>query len=118
MLRNIQYGTYFNDAAEVLLKDNGFSSQIQSLDNDNLNAKKLDAGRIDLWIGGHLMLPFLIKKEGLNLSDFTSVYLVKETQMYIAFNKNSSDEVVKRWQTALDAMKADGSYDAIVKKFQ
>ena len=42
---------------------------------------------------------------------------VKETQLFIAFSKNTPDDVVAKWQAALDSMKADGSFDAIVKKY-
>jgi polar amino acid transport system substrate-binding protein len=37
--------------------------------------------------------------------------------LYIAFSKNTSDAEVAKWQAALDAMKADGSYDALIMKY-
>jgi len=42
---------------------------------------------------------------------------VKDTQLYIAFSKNTPDDVIDKWQSPLDEMKADGTFDTLVKKY-
>jgi hypothetical protein len=37
--------------------------------------------------------------------------------MYIAFSTDTPDSVIKNWQDALDAMKRDGTFDVIRKKY-
>lgn len=108
-------GTYKDDAAESFLKAEGFSN-IDSVLNDEQNVPKLMAGRIDLWIVGELQGIYKAKKKGVS-DQLEKVLDVKDTQLYIAFSKNTDDAVIAKWQEALDAMKADGSYDAIMKKY-
>lgn len=108
-------GTYKDDAAETFLKEQGFTN-LDSVVNDEQNVPKLMAGRIDLWIVGELQGIHKAKKKGVN-EQLEKVFDVRDTQLYIAFSKNTPDEEIAKWQAALDAMKADGSYDAIVKKY-
>lgn len=108
-------GTYKDDAAETFLKDSGFNN-LDSVLNDEQNVPKLIAGRIDLWIVGELQGIYKAKKKGVS-DQLEKVLDVKDTQLYIAFSKNTADDVIAKWQKALDDMKGDGTYDAIVKKY-
>jgi polar amino acid transport system substrate-binding protein len=108
-------GTYKDDAAETFLKEQGFTN-LDSVLNDEQNVPKLAAGRIDLWIVGELQGIHKAKMKGMS-DNLEKVFDVKDTQLYIAFSKNTADDVIAKWQSALDEMKADGSYDAIVKKY-
>jgi len=109
-------GTYKDDAAESYLKEQGFTN-IESVVNDQANVKKLMAGRINLWIVGQLQGLFKAKNAIGDSSALEKVFDVKETQLYIAFSKSTSDGDIEKWQAELDKMKADGTYDAILKKY-
>lgn len=108
-------GTYKDDAAETFLKENGFTN-LDSVIDDELNVPKLMAGRIELWIVGELQGIYKAKMKGV-ADQLEKVLDVKDTQLYIAFSKNTPDDVIAKWQAAMDEMKADGSYDALVKKY-
>lgn len=108
-------GTYKDDAAESFLKAEGFTN-LDSVLNDEQNVPKLVAGRINLWIVGELQGIHKAKAKGV-ADQLEKVFDVKDTQLYIAFSKNTPDAEVAKWQAALDAMKADGSIDALVKKY-
>ncbi len=108
-------GAYKDDAAELFLKNEGFTN-LDSVLKDTQNVPKLMAGRIDLWIVGELQGIHKAKAQGVH-EDLEKVMDVKATQLYIAFSKNTSDEDIAKWQKALDDMKADGSYDTILKKY-
>lgn len=108
-------GTYKDDACELFLKEKGFTN-IDSIINDNFNPKKLVAGRIDLWIIGDVMGMHKAKKQGLE-DKITKVLDIKTTQLYIAFSKDTPDDIVNKWQAALDSLKADGTYDKILSKY-
>lgn len=115
--RNVKkIGTYKDDAAELYLKEKGFTN-IESVIDDLSNVKKLKAGRIDLWIVGHLQGLYKAKTVVGDASAFEKVFDVKDTQLYIAFSKGTPDDVIAKWQAELDKMKADGTYDAILKKY-
>lgn len=108
-------GTYKDDAAESFLIAEGFGN-LDSVINDEQNVPKLMAGRINLWIVGELQGIYKAKKKGVS-DQLEKVLDVKDTELYIAFSKDTSDDVIATWQKALDDMKADGSYDAILKKY-
>lgn len=108
-------GTYKDDAAETFLKEEGFQN-LDSVVNDELNVPKLMAGRINLWIVGELQGIYKAKAKGVS-DDLEKVMDIKDTQLYIAFSKDTADEDIAKWQKALDDMKADGSYDTILKKY-
>jgi polar amino acid transport system substrate-binding protein len=108
-------GTYKDDACELFLKAEGFTN-LDSVVNDEQNIPKLMADRINLWIIGELQGIYKAKAKGVS-DKLEKVLDVKDAQLYIAFSKNTSDEEIAKWQAALDAMKADGSYDRIVKKY-
>lgn len=109
-------GAYKDDAAELYLKEKGFTN-IDSVVDDRANVKKLAAGRINLWIVGQLQGVFKAKGISGTASAIEKVFDVKETQLYIAFSKSTPDTVIAKWQAELDKMKADGTYDAILKKY-
>jgi polar amino acid transport system substrate-binding protein len=43
--------------------------------------------------------------------------LVMESKGYLAFSKETPDEVVEGWQTALDKLKASGRYDELIELY-
>lgn len=108
-------GTYKDDAAETFLKEQGFTN-LDSVIDDEQNVPKLMAGRINLWVVGELQGIYKAKAKGV-ADQLEKVLDVKDTQLYIAFSKSTPDEVIAKWQAAMDELKADGSYDALVKKY-
>lgn len=102
---------------EPFLKEQGFSTELDSGADDLANPKKLMKGRIDVWIAGLLQAPYKTKQAGLNPADIECVYRVKDTELYIAFHKDTPDDVVQAWQKALDDMKSDGGYQKILDKY-
>jgi polar amino acid transport system substrate-binding protein len=109
-------GTYKDDAAELFLKENGFTN-IDSVIDDLANVKKLVAGRVDLWIVGYLQGLHKARTAVGDSAVLEKVFDVKDTQLYIAFSKSTPDAVIAKWQTALDGIKKDGTYDRILKKY-
>lgn len=109
-------GTYIDDAEETLLKDAGFSN-LASVGDDFLNPKKLARGRIDLWITGDLEGIYKAKKAGVDPGDMEMAYKIKTKDYYLAFSKGTADAEIEKWQAALDAMRADGTYENILRKY-
>ncbi len=109
-------GTYKDDAAEIFLKKEGFKN-LNSVVNDDENAAKLIAGEIDLWIVSELQGVYKTKKSGMDSASLEKVLDVKDTQLYIAFSKNTSESEIAKWQKALEDMKADGTYQKIMSKY-
>ncbi|WP_446730856.1 substrate-binding periplasmic protein [Pseudomonas sp. SST3] len=106
-------GAYKNDAVSQHLEANGFQP-INSL-RDQENIGKLLKGQIDLWATTDPVGPYLAKQEG--VSGLPTVLRFNDAQLFLAFNKQTPDEVVTRLQNALDEMKSDGVIDAIMRRY-
>lgn len=85
---------------------------------DATNVKKLAGGRIDLWPTLKGPGLYSIKRQGLagELVPIPDVTIF-EGDFYIAFNKNTDDAMITTWQKALDELIADGTVDAITKRY-
>jgi polar amino acid transport system substrate-binding protein len=113
--KQYKIGTYKDDACEQFLKNEGFLN-LRSVSKDKLNIRKLAKGRIDLWIAGEGQGIFKAKRENL-AKKIKKVYEIKNTELYIAFSKDTSDKEIKRWQESLEKLKKNGTYKKIIDKY-
>jgi polar amino acid transport system substrate-binding protein len=109
-------GAYQNDSRELFLKDQGFTN-IDTSDDPETILKKMLLGRNDLWLTDLAEYRSLAKKQGVDPSELMPVFTVKKTELYMAFSKAAPAEVVQKWSKAIDDMKADGTYNAIIAKW-
>jgi polar amino acid transport system substrate-binding protein len=109
-------GTCTGYASEDLLKKEGFTNIVSEAD-DSKNASKLFSGEIDLWVVGELTGIHIAKVTGNDPTGLEKAFDVQDTQLYIAFNKETPDEEIAKWQKALDEMKKTGVYDKILSKY-
>ena len=109
-------GTCKDTAAEQFLKKEGFTNLVSAAD-DNQNVSKLISGDIDIWIVGELQGIHKAKTAGIDPSGFNKVFDVKDTQLYIAFNKKTPDKEISKWQKALDELKDTKIYKQIMSKY-
>ncbi len=111
--RQYRIGAYKDDAVSQHLKSKGFAP-LNSL-RDQENVGKLLKGQIDLWATTDPVGPYLAKQEG--VSGLTTVLRFNDAQLFLALNRQTPDEVVKRLQGALDEMKRDGAIEAIMRRY-
>lgn len=72
------------------------------------NLKKLIGGRNDLWFSNAQTVAGTLKELGRDPSEVEIVFEISKSLMYIAFNKKTSDQVIKRWQETYDQMIREG----------
>lgn len=109
-------GIYKDDVAELHLKEKGFSN-LDSVTDDVLNAKKLVIGRIDAWYTGVIQGYYRASQAGV-VERVENIYKdQKPMELYLAFSKTTDDTVIATWQDTLDAMIKDGTYDRILEKY-
>jgi polar amino acid transport system substrate-binding protein len=108
--------TYKEDFREQLLKSLGFKN-LDSSKSAKSNLKKLMSGRVDLWISDSLGMPSIAQRSGVDPSDLELVFTINEVNDYIAISKETSKEIVKMWRATLQAMKDDGTFYRISKKW-
>ncbi|MEX6503907.1 substrate-binding periplasmic protein [Pseudomonas zhanjiangensis] len=106
-------GAYKGDAIAAHLEQQGLTP-LTAL-RDQLNAKKLMAGQIDLWATGDPAGRYLAKQEG--ISGLKTVLRFDTAQLYLALNKEVPDEVVEKLQGELDKMRGEGFVDDILNNY-
>ena len=109
-------GTLLDDTRGRLLERNGFNN-LEPVSDEQLNAKKLALGRIDLWAYKIPGLRTVCDLAGVDYTKFEEVYHLREIDLMIAFSKKTSDSIVQKWRDAFNEMLADGAIMQIRKKW-
>ncbi|WP_085909129.1 substrate-binding periplasmic protein [Kiloniella majae] len=83
---------------------------------DETNARKLQAGRIDLWATGRISGRQIIKQK--KAHDIEEVYAVREIGLWLACNTDTDPKIIKDLQNALDQFERDGTAKKIRATFK
>jgi polar amino acid transport system substrate-binding protein len=106
-------GTSFRDAAQ----EAGFPHIEESID-DVTNAKKLKRGHIQGWITMDIMAGGVYRQAGFDPTELKYGPKLGQTKIsYVAASPAFPQETAKKIADAIDQMKADGSLQAIVKRY-
>ena len=105
-----------DDARQQFLQQNGLTN-LTLFDSDTDCYEALKNGRADVVVGSKITMPQMAKSAGIEPAMLNALYLLKKTPLYIAFNKNTSTQIVKNWQNALDKLKGNGTYNTILAKW-
>ena len=109
-------GILLDDTRGRLLASHGFTN-LEPVSDEQLNAKKLDLGRLDLWAYKIPGLRTVCDLAGVDHTKFKEVYHLREIELMIAFSIKTSDSIVKEWQNAFDELTKDGTILKIRKKW-
>jgi polar amino acid transport system substrate-binding protein len=109
-------GILLDDTRGRLLTSHGFTN-LEAVSDEQLNAKKLGLGRLDLWAYKIPGLRTVCDLAGVDHNQFKEVYHLREIELMIAFSKKTSDKIVKEWQNAFDELSKDGTILKIRKKW-
>ncbi len=117
-LKKYYIGVVADDVAEHVLINKGITSKMERIPYPILNIRKLIKGRIDLWGYSETAAMWIIKKNGYDTDKFETVYdLGNAGSLYFAFHKDTSDELIIRFQTVLNELKKNGEYQKILNKY-
>jgi len=112
-------GSIKDDVCEQYLLRRGFTNLKPTFGDDanTANLKKLMLGRIDLWVSSRSQASVSAREAGIPRESIEPVYTLLEVPLYIAFSKDTPDAAVAEWQRALNAIKKDGTYGKIMRKY-
>jgi polar amino acid transport system substrate-binding protein len=109
-------GVLRNDTKQEFLETHGFTN-LEPVSDERKNAQKLMLGRIDLWVFKKPGLKTVCELAGVDFDAVEEVFHLRETRVEIAFSLNTPDAVVEQWRTTFADMLADGTVEAIRKKW-
>lgn len=114
------------EAGRIAVRKDGYTHQRLTADGfKNLDVgpsydssyKKLSEGRVDLVLMGERTYYYMIKQAGLNPDDFVRTDCkVNDSSAWLAFSLDTPDATIRQWQSALDQLKVDGTYDEIMAR--
>jgi len=114
-VRERPVGVLQRSGAEALLRGLGFA-RLSPQPEEWMNAKGLKERRIDAWVAPRLMVIHAVREVRGNLDALQFGQIVRPSDLYLAASRDLSDEQARRWQAAFESMRADGSYERIVRQ--
>lgn len=94
-----------DDAPQQLLAEAGFTNLVIASSAVDC-VKKLASGEVAGWIGLEGGIDQVAAKTGVDSLLFEQGYIIDSYDMYIAFNKDTPDETIRKWQGALDVVRS------------
>ena len=108
--------TTTNWFTEQHLKNKGFTNLVSSPLPAN-SVRQLMDGSVQVSVFTDITVPEIVKNAGYSMNDLEPVFLVSNTYFYIAVSLGTPVETVKKWQSVLDSMKADGTFEKIYRSY-
>lgn len=113
-------GTVLNDVREQYLKEKGFT-HLESSSFYGENFDLLMKNKIDLWAMPELVAYYHVKKQRYPpnkiLKKAYHLDKLSTAGYYMAFSKDSSEELVQKFRKALETIKENGTYQKILNKY-
>lgn len=111
-------GTVSSWFSTQYMQELGFTNLVYESDPEVL-AQKLLNGELDAFVCTDITFPDILAQLGYEYSNVEPAFSLMSSDFYIAFSKSTSSTIINQWQTALDKIKQNGTYDAIhLKWFQ
>jgi len=107
-------GTSFKDEVE-----HAEFPYVEETDDDVTNARKLKRGRIGAWITTDLMARGVYRQAGFDPAELRYGPTLGPVKVsWVAASQEFPKDVARRISDAIEQMRADGSYQAIVKRYR
>ena len=74
-------------------------------------------GEVQVSIFTDITIPEIAKKAGYGMDALEPVFTVSNTYFYIAMSLGTPVERVKKWQSVLDDLKSDGTFEKIYRNY-
>lgn len=114
--KNLSLGVLRGSPAEAIAKAQGFT-KVDPANAQDMNAKKLDTGRIEGWISTWSGAAAAAKEAGIDPSTLKRGYALREIAMWVAATPDVPAAEVDKWRAAHDAIGKDGTVAKIYKTY-
>jgi polar amino acid transport system substrate-binding protein len=110
-------GVLSRSGAEALLRERGFS-RVRPQPEEWMNATLMQQRRIDAWLAPRLMIIHAMRETGADLQALNFGQIVRPSEIYLAMSKDIGEAEARLWAQALEAMRADGTWQRIADPYQ
>jgi polar amino acid transport system substrate-binding protein len=108
--------TTANWFTEQDLKGRGFTNLVSAPLPIN-NVRQLIQGEVQLSVFTDITVAEIVKNAGYRMDDLEPVFTLSSSYFYIAMSLGTPLEMVKKWQSTLDSLKADGTFEKIYRSY-
>jgi polar amino acid transport system substrate-binding protein len=108
--------TTTNWFTEQHLKHEGFRN-LRSSPDPRSNVRQLMDGEVQLSIFTDITIPEIVRDAGYGMQDLEPVFTVLQTYFYIAISRDTPADVVQAWQSTLDCLKQDGTFEKMYRRY-
>lgn len=116
---SLRIGAIRDDIGHLLVRELGVSDKdLQVSANAVSIAHMLSKDRIDLWAYDETTAMWFIKRLGLNTTDYETVYVLRDGEMYYAFSHDVDVESLHQLQAGLDKLKQQQRYLDIINQYK
>lgn len=98
------------------LQEKGFTNLVYDSDPKEL-AKKLINGQIDAFVCTDITFPNILEELGYTYEKVTPAFSLMHSDFYLTFSKGTPPVIAQQAQITFEAMKTDGTYQAIQQKW-
>jgi len=74
-------------------------------------------GDVQVSIFTDITIPEIVKNAGYTMDDLEPVFTVSNTYFFIAMSLGTPLEEVRKWQSVLDGLKTDGTFEKIYRSY-
>lgn len=105
-LNNYTIAVMHETAAESILLSTGVKPEnLERFSNPASQMRKLQNDRVEMMAFSVEAMHMLLKEHGMNPSDYETVYVLKESDLYFAFHKDTDDAIIKAFNDILKTIK-------------
>lgn len=98
------------------LQEQGFTNLVYESDPKVLTEKLMN-GQIDAFVCTDITFPDILKDLGYTYEDVRPTFSVMASDFYVTFSNGTPPVIAQQAQSTFEAMKADGTYQAIQQKW-
>ncbi|WP_323897650.1 substrate-binding periplasmic protein [Aeromonas allosaccharophila] len=115
-LPSLKVGTLRHSFGQYLLQQR-LNLASQTVATEDLNALKLQRGRIDAWAAAWNVILYNQQTGGFSIDEIVKGESLMRTQLFIAASKDFPFTEGRRWQAVIDEMRHDGTLARIIRQY-
>lgn len=115
--RTWRVGVLLGSPLEAELKEKGFTNVDPGVDEET-NARKLQAGRIDAWLVARMVAPFVFERHGFDAKKLIFGIAMRSNDLHLGATKGLPEAEAQRWRSAMVSLQKSGEYRKIIDRYK